>query len=115
MNATPVRAVHETAVPPRQLASFHEQLAQQRQFRLEQLEELRAIDPDDRSEVTAVLAAGARSSLGDVLAALDRLADGTYGVCVDCGTRLPLNRLEVLPQVAHCLRCSQHAAARAGR
>ncbi len=103
------------AATPRQLAAFRVQLDEQRRFRLEQLEELRSIDPDNSSEVTEVLAAGARVALGDVLAALYRMDNGTYGLCTECGTAVPLERLEVLPQVAHCLRCSRQAALRAGR
>ena len=103
------------AATPRQLAAFRAQLDEQRRFRLEQLDELRAIDPNNSSEVTEVLAAGARIALGDVLAALSRMDNGTYGLCTECGTAVPLERLEVLPQVAHCLRCSRQAALRAGR
>ena len=99
----------------RQVAAFRAQLEEQRQFRLDQLDELRAIDPDNVSEVTEVLAAGARVALRDVLAALRRMDTGEYGRCVDCGGTVPLERLEVLPQVGHCLLCSRAAAVRAGR
>jgi len=103
------------AANPRQLAAFRRQLDEQRRFRLDQLDELRAIDPDNSSEVTEVLAAGARVALHDVLAALYRMDEGTYGWCTECGSTIPLERLEVLPQVAHCLSCSRSAALRAGR
>lgn len=76
---------------------------------------MREIDPDNSSEVTEVLAAGARVALHDVLAALHRMDSGTYGWCTECGSVIPLERLEVLPQVAHCLPCSRHAALRTGR
>ena len=102
-------------VSARQLAAFRAQLDEQRRFRLDQLEELRAIDPDNASEVTEVLAAGARIALHDVLSALHRMDTGTYGSCIACGSAIPLERLEVLPQVAHCLECSRSAALRAGR
>lgn len=97
---------------PRQLAAFRAQLEQQKDFRLEQLAELRTIDPQNASEVTEVLAAGARVALDDVRAALYRLDSGSYGCCTECGDALPLERLEVLPQVGHCLACSRRAAAR---
>jgi RNA polymerase-binding transcription factor DksA len=103
------------AATPRQLAAFRKQLDEQRRFRLDQLDELREIDPDNSSEVTEVLAAGARVALHDVLAALHRMDSGTYGWCTECGSVIPLERLEVLPQVAHCLPCSRHAALRTGR
>ena len=70
--------------------------------------------PVNASEVTAVLAAGARVALDDVLAALHRMDHGSYGRCTDCAAPLPLERLEVLPQVGQCLSCSRRAAVRAG-
>lgn len=42
-----------------------------------------------------------------VVAALARLEDGTYGRCVDCGTDLPPERLEARPEAARCVNC-QH-------
>jgi DnaK suppressor protein len=104
-----------SALGPQQRAAFRSQLEQQRDFRLEQLAELRAIDPRNTSEVTEVLAAGARVALDEVRAALYRLDSGSYGWCTDCGEALPMERLEVLPQVGQCLACSRLAAARAGR
>ena len=38
-----------------------------------------------------------------VLAALARLDDGTYGTCVDCGQPIPDARLEVRPEAARCV------------
>jgi RNA polymerase-binding transcription factor DksA len=43
-----------------------------------------------------------------VRAALDRLADGTYGRCVDCGQDLPDERLDARPEAARCVDC-QHS------
>jgi DnaK suppressor protein len=93
------------AIAPAQLAALRAQLEEQRRFRLDQLSELRALDPAANTDVSAALAAGARVALADVLAALHRMDTGSYGVCTDCGTPLPLDRLEVLPQVGQCLEC----------
>ena len=42
-------------------------------------------------------------------AAHKRLADGTFGICVDCGADIPLQRLEVEPEAARCVECqSRH-------
>ena len=38
-----------------------------------------------------------------VLAALARLDDGTYGTCVDCGQPIAEARLEVRPEAARCV------------
>ena len=38
-------------------------------------------------------------------AALRRIADGSFGVCVDCGADIPLERLRVQPGAARCSDC----------
>jgi DnaK suppressor protein len=39
----------------------------------------------------------------EVEAALARIEDGSYGVCVDCGQPIPDARLEVRPEAARCV------------
>ena len=38
-------------------------------------------------------------------AALDRLNDGEYGTCVECGEDIAPARLHALPEVQTCVRC----------
>ena len=38
-------------------------------------------------------------------AALDRLDDGGYGVCVECDERISPARLHAVPEVDTCVRC----------
>ena len=38
-------------------------------------------------------------------AALDRLRDGEYGVCIECDERISPARLSALPEVETCVRC----------
>ena len=113
MTATPLSAAPHNAPTPLQLAAFREQLEEQRRFRIEQLEQLDAVPTDD--DVAAALAAGARAALHDVLAALHRIDTGSYGACTECGARLPLERLEILPQVGQCLPCRRLADLGAAR
>jgi DnaK suppressor protein len=40
-----------------------------------------------------------------LVAALDRLNDGEYGQCVECGEAIAPARLRVMPEVATCVRC----------
>ena len=40
-----------------------------------------------------------------VLQALARIDDGSYGSCTDCGTQLPDERLEARPEAARCIAC----------
>ena len=51
--------------------------------------------------------------LADVVAAIGRLDDGTYGTCVQCGRSVGEERLEALPWAAHCIDCQRNAG-RAG-
>ncbi|WP_051972985.1 TraR/DksA C4-type zinc finger protein [Cryobacterium sp. MLB-32] len=50
------------------------------------------------------------------LAAIDRallrIADGTYGLCVRGGERIPDGRLEIKPAADLCIACAEKAAAR---
>jgi DnaK suppressor protein len=38
-------------------------------------------------------------------AALDRLNDGEYGTCIECGEQIAPARLQALPEVQTCVRC----------
>ncbi|PZR52962.1 TraR/DksA family transcriptional regulator [Xylanimonas oleitrophica] len=62
----------------------------------------------ERQQASA-LAAGAAAERDVLLAALARVADGTYGRCEVCGRAIPEARLEVRPGAT---RCVEHAAAR---
>jgi RNA polymerase-binding transcription factor DksA len=48
-------------------------------------------------------------TIGEIDAALDRIASGTYGVCVRCGVDIPLERLEFRPFAAGCVACQASA------
>lgn len=45
--------------------------------------------------------------LTEVLQALKRLDDGTYGICVACGNPVPEKRLEAIPWAARDVKCEQ--------
>lgn len=48
------------------------------------------------------------------LRALEKLEDGTYGVCVDCGGEISLKRLTSYPDAARCLVCQEMFEDRGG-
>ena len=50
--------------------------------------------------------------LGEVTDALDRIAAGSYGVCISCENVISLKRLTALPWAALCLECQQLAELR---
>jgi DnaK suppressor protein len=39
---------------------------------------------------------------------LIRIATGQYGVCIDCETNIPFERLNAYPTAKRCLTCQQH-------
>jgi DnaK suppressor protein len=95
-----------------QLPAIRAELDQQRRFRTEQLEEL-AVDAaeavaaadQNRLQVTRVLTLAAESALSEIDAALQRLVEGSYGICERCAEPIPWERLEVLPMTRLCTPC----------
>lgn len=39
--------------------------------------------------------------------ALDRIAAGDFGECLDCGDEIELRRLEARPTATHCIHCKE--------
>ena len=99
----------------RQLPAIRADLDKQRRFRTERLEEL-AVDAVDtaeamatadqnRFEVTRVLTLAAEAALSEIDAALQRLKEGSYGICERCAEPIRWERLEVLPMSRLCTPC----------
>jgi len=61
-----------------------------------------SLSENDRAE--AVLDS-AMTQRGEVLEALRRIQDGSYGKCADCGKPIPEGRLEARPEAARCVAC----------
>lgn len=62
----------------------------------------------ERAEAIA-LADQLGSHRNEVVNALARVADGTYGKCERCGNEIPFERLEALPTATLCVACKQQA------
>ena len=62
----------------------------------------------ERSQVSA-LARQARDHLAEVDAALQRLDEGTYGVCERCGRPIAPGRLEARPTARLCIECASRS------
>ena len=99
----------------RQLPAIRADLDKQRRFRSERLEEL-AVDAVDaaeamatadqnRFEVTRVLTLAAEAALSEIDAALQRLEEGSFGICERCAEPIRWERLEVLPMSRLCTPC----------
>jgi DnaK suppressor protein len=62
-----------------------------------------------------VLVARDLAELSQVEQALARLADGSYGECVDCGNAIPDARLYAYPTATRCVACQSRREAEARR
>jgi DnaK suppressor protein len=52
-------------------------------------------------------AASLLRSIEEIDAALQRIAEGTYGSCVRCARTIPAERLEFRPHAARCVACEE--------
>jgi DnaK suppressor protein len=56
-------------------------------------------------ELDLVLSAQARAAAAEIDRALEKIQNGTYGLCEQCGQQIPEARLQALPQAALCVAC----------
>jgi DnaK suppressor protein len=75
-----------------------------------------APDPADagsnlsETERTEAVITVAKQQLAEVLGALQRIEDGSFGTCVDCGKPVPEGRLAAKPEAARCVACQAKRA-----
>lgn len=62
----------------------------------------------ERQQLVSLLAQARRSGR-DLERALERLHDGTYGVCVACGRSIGIDRLEARPASTTCIACARQS------
>lgn len=48
-----------------------------------------------------------QEELRDIEKARERLADGSYGECIDCDKDIPFARLQAQPMAARCIACQE--------
>jgi DnaK suppressor protein len=56
-------------------------------------------------EIDLYLSAQARATVVEIDRALQKIEDGTYGICEQCGETIPDARLQALPYAALCVTC----------
>jgi len=70
-------------------------------------------DPNDRATAESGrsfdlrLADRDRKLIGKIKSALERIDQGTFGVCEDCGQAIEDKRLEVRPVTSQCIECKE--------
>ena len=57
-------------------------------------------------EFTLGLMENEEETLRQIEASLERIEDGTYGDCEECGAKIPKARLEAIPYAALCVKCA---------
>jgi DnaK suppressor protein len=113
-------------------ARFRELLVEKRQAVVEALEYLHKENPGSLEEETGELVSGSADQhmadtatetvdreidytleatdgrlLADIDAALARIENGTYGICVNCGAQIAPERLEAVPWATLCIECKR--------
>ena len=69
----------------------------------------RAVQMEDDEALEAQAALVSRE-IASVRRALERIDDGSYGVCTNCGDDISDQRLEVRPEAALCIDCASGRA-----
>ena len=60
----------------------------------------------ENDEVIDALGNSALVELQQIHHALDRMEQGEYGICVDCGENIPEPRLLAMPYALQCIKCA---------
>ncbi len=114
---------------PEQAAPFQQQLLAQRASVLEQLAQQRGGTigradaaaehfgqaEDSRAQLNTArdlefaLDEHETAHLAAIEAALQRIEDGSYGECADCGVDIGAARLHAAPEAARCVHCQEKA------
>ena len=48
--------------------------------------------------------------LKDIVSALKKIENGSYGKCEKCGEQIPEERLKIYPEARFCLKCEQEGS-----
>lgn len=56
-------------------------------------------------ELNFILGDLERERLGEINDALDKIDEGTYGLCEECGAKIPKRRLQSMPAARYCVAC----------
>jgi RNA polymerase-binding transcription factor len=58
-------------------------------------------------ELDETLEENSSNVLAEIDAALDRVESGTFGICANCGSEIPAERLEAVPWATLCIDCKR--------
>ena len=69
----------------------------------------------ENAEVMDALGNETQAELSHIARALDKIKDGTYGICVTCDEEIPIARLKAYPFAERCIRCATVEEIRSAR
>jgi len=81
--------------------------------RVEHAREMLTQDDDDAPqhssdrEIDLAVVDAEETEYREILEALGRLKDDDFGMCQDCGTHIPFDRLRLLPHARYCVACTR--------
>jgi DnaK suppressor protein len=70
---------------------------------------------DLMGDTDMILLENRRDELEAIEEALNRIEEGFYGICADCGQRIPARRLKALPFAVRCVEDQARVEGRFGR
>ncbi|MFP6612975.1 MAG: TraR/DksA C4-type zinc finger protein, partial [Pirellulales bacterium] len=62
-----------------------------------------------QDEINSQLAEVESRELANIERALEKMRDGSYGICEECEKKIPMPRLNALPYATTCIECQRAA------
>ena len=68
---------------------------------------LDSVSEERTRELDLILTDREKRKLAQIDDAIDRIEENTYGLCEECGIKIPKARLKVLPFAIYCVECQE--------
>lgn len=68
---------------------------------------LDSVSEERTRELELILTDREKQKLKQIDDALDRIEEGSYGLCEECGIKIPRARLKVVPFAKYCVECKE--------
>ena len=68
---------------------------------------LDSVSEERTRELDMILTDREKKKLLQIDDAIDRIEEGAYGLCEECGVKIPKARLKVMPFAKHCVECQE--------
>jgi len=121
----PTTTARAARMPKKELEKYRRLLQEKRTLLLAELAKSRNAEEETTEESTQDIADKAvssytreflysfndteRSTLQQIDQALSRIGDGSYGLCLNCGSQMNEKRLTAIPWSRHCVECQELA------